>query len=205
MRSDKVTSDATPTFIERARRAQLVAAAIEVLATEGFAGASLTRIAREAGLTKGALLYHFGSRDALMQAVIVDSYTAAGESIAPVVEATGDHRERLAAYIRGNLAYLDTERVRVRALTQVLLHFRGDDGRLVFDESQVASVVEPLQSMLRAGQTAGAFRDFDTWVMARTVRAAIDVVTPRLGVEPDFDVPAHAEHLVDLFHHATRS
>ena len=52
------------TFTERARRQQLIGVTIEQVAQRGFAGASLARIAEAAGITKAAVLYHFGSKDA---------------------------------------------------------------------------------------------------------------------------------------------
>ncbi|MEV7908062.1 TetR family transcriptional regulator, partial [Streptomyces anulatus] len=48
----------TKSFIERARRAQIIASAIEVIAEHGFANASLARIAKHAGISKGVISYH---------------------------------------------------------------------------------------------------------------------------------------------------
>jgi AcrR family transcriptional regulator len=56
---------------KRSERTQerLVAAAAEQFATHGFAGASLADISRHAGLTKGALFFHFSTKDELADAV----------------------------------------------------------------------------------------------------------------------------------------
>ena len=54
---------------EQTRR-QLLAAAAEVFARKGFAGASLEEIAEVAGYTTGALYYHFGSKDKLFLELI---------------------------------------------------------------------------------------------------------------------------------------
>jgi AcrR family transcriptional regulator len=47
-----------------------VAAATRVLATKGYARTSLLDIAREAGMSKGALHYHFPSKEALVSKVL---------------------------------------------------------------------------------------------------------------------------------------
>ncbi|MFF3287103.1 ScbR family autoregulator-binding transcription factor [Streptomyces sp. NPDC003023] len=52
----------------RTRRA-LVGAAAEVFAREGFAPASLAVISARAGVSNGALHFHFGNKDALARAV----------------------------------------------------------------------------------------------------------------------------------------
>ncbi|MDO9379649.1 MAG: TetR/AcrR family transcriptional regulator [Nocardioidaceae bacterium] len=201
MQSD--TAKEGGTFIERARRAQIVAAASETIAAEGFARASLTRIAARAQISKGVIFYHFGSKDELVRAVVVETYTGAGTEIAKAVEAAPDHGARLAAYIRGNLVFLADHRTEVQVLNEIFTSFRGEDGRLAYDESQLESVVAPLEAVLRAGQEAGELRAFDRRVMARTIRAAIDAVTPQLNLQPDLDVGAYADELVDTFTRAT--
>jgi AcrR family transcriptional regulator len=56
---------------ERTRRA-IVDAAMEVFAVEGFRASALADIAGRVGLTPGGILYHFGSKDALLLAVIAE-------------------------------------------------------------------------------------------------------------------------------------
>lgn len=50
--------------------AQIVAAATRVLARQGYARTSLLDIAKEAGMSKGALHYHFPTKEALVAKVL---------------------------------------------------------------------------------------------------------------------------------------
>jgi AcrR family transcriptional regulator len=59
-----------------ATRARLLQAAARVYAAHGFAGATLDDVAEEAGLTKGAVYGHFGSKDNLLVA-LMEEYLAA--------------------------------------------------------------------------------------------------------------------------------
>ena len=59
-----------------ATRARLLEAAARVYAARGFAGATLDDVAEEAGLTKGAVYGHFGSKDNLLVA-LMEEYLAA--------------------------------------------------------------------------------------------------------------------------------
>jgi AcrR family transcriptional regulator len=59
-----------------ATRAKLLQAAARVYAAHGFAGATLDDVAEEAGLTKGAVYGHFGSKDNLLVA-LMEEYLAA--------------------------------------------------------------------------------------------------------------------------------
>lgn len=66
-----------------ATRERLLEAAARVYAARGFAGATLDDVALEAGLTKGAVYGHFGSKDNLLVA-LMDEYVAReiGEQVA---------------------------------------------------------------------------------------------------------------------------
>jgi len=60
---------------ERTRTAILDAAA-EVIEQRGFAGASLSDILARAGVTKGALYFHFSSKDELAHALLTEQFGA---------------------------------------------------------------------------------------------------------------------------------
>jgi AcrR family transcriptional regulator len=54
--------DGAETFVEAARRDQIVRAAIETIAEEGYARASFVRIAQRASISPGLITYHFRPR-----------------------------------------------------------------------------------------------------------------------------------------------
>lgn len=55
-------------------RAALIEAAIEVIHTQGYNRASTALIAERAGVSRGAILHHFGTRAALMAEVVESVY-----------------------------------------------------------------------------------------------------------------------------------
>ncbi|WNI30547.1 hypothetical protein [Streptomyces sp. ITFR-6] len=62
-----------------------------------------------------------------------------------------------------------------------------------------------MRQVLAEGQRAGEFREFDTFVMATTIQRSIDGLPFLLRSEPDLDLAAYAEELVELFDRATRA
>ena len=52
------------------RRAEILRAALEVIAERGYRGASLAAVAERVGLTQQGLLHHFPTKDALLVAVL---------------------------------------------------------------------------------------------------------------------------------------
>ncbi|MFD7815557.1 TetR/AcrR family transcriptional regulator [Streptomyces sp. NPDC059785] len=54
------------------RRAEIVRAALEVIAERGYRGASLATVAERVGLTQQGLLHHFRTKESLLVAVLED-------------------------------------------------------------------------------------------------------------------------------------
>src|SRR5689334_4219474 len=57
-----------------AKRTELLDAAIAVIAQEGFAEASLRKVAERAGCSTGAVTYYFANREEMMAAVIESQF-----------------------------------------------------------------------------------------------------------------------------------
>ena len=73
---------------ERAQvtREAIVAGAAAVFGRRGYGLASIADIAAEAGVTKGALYFHFASKDELARAVIDEQHRRTMEAAAQVIE-----------------------------------------------------------------------------------------------------------------------
>ena len=71
--------------------AQIVAAATRVLAQKGYARTSLLDIAREAGMSKGALHYHFPTKESLVEKVLENALeTVAHRTLSAWEQAASD-------------------------------------------------------------------------------------------------------------------
>lgn len=66
-------------------RAAIVRAAAEVFAEQGFAGATVTDITKRAGLTLGAMYFHFKSKEALAREIVLSQ----PDRVAPRLDSTG--------------------------------------------------------------------------------------------------------------------
>jgi AcrR family transcriptional regulator len=87
VRSDDRPTGRQPTFTEHARRAQIVACAIEVLAETGYAQTSFARVAERANISKSVISYHFGSKDELLEEVVRSVYADGARYMLPRIEA----------------------------------------------------------------------------------------------------------------------
>ncbi|WP_190024254.1 TetR/AcrR family transcriptional regulator [Streptomyces hiroshimensis] len=188
-----------------ARRAQIVAAAIEVIADAGYAKASFARIARQAGLSStGMISYHFAGKDDLMREVVAEVARVAEAYVRPRIEAQGTPSGRLRAFIEASVEVIAAYPKHMPALVEVLTHLRDDDpSRHDLVSTQVAAMDVQVERM-REAQQAGAFREFDPRVMVTAIRGAIDSAVVRAAKDPDFDAVAWGRELADTFDLATR-
>jgi TetR/AcrR family transcriptional regulator, fatty acid metabolism regulator protein len=199
-------ADDERSFIETARRAQIVAAAIDTIAELGYAQASLARIAQRIGVSKGVISYYFAAKDDLVRAVMTDVIAKALAYVRPRLEAESSGPGKLRAAIESNIAFMGEYRPHMVAFFQIVLNTRGADST---PNPAVARVLQDgaasLRELLATYQAADEFRaGFDPQVMATAIRAAIDAVPRKLAAEPDFDVGHYGRELADLFDVATR-
>ncbi|MFY9672291.1 MAG: TetR/AcrR family transcriptional regulator [Trebonia sp.] len=193
------------TFIETARRAQIMAAAVDTIAELGFGQASLARIAERAGTSKGVILYHFSGKDDLIRELVAELSAKGRAYMGPRLEAEPTGAGMLRAYIESNLAFVRENRNHVLATVEIALNGRSADGSPLYDMSIRESGTAALRELLVHFQDAGEFRaDFDPAVMAMTIRATLDAVPARLARDPDLDLGHYGRELADLFDIATR-
>jgi TetR/AcrR family fatty acid metabolism transcriptional regulator len=191
-------------FIERARRAQIIAATIDVIAEEGFARASLARIGKQAKISAGVISYHFAGKADLIQEVVREIYTLGADFMRPQIEGQPSPSAMLRAYIESNLAFIRTYPKHLGVLLEIAVHFRNDDGTMPFDAAEVDQVLLVPEWIFKSGQEQGEFRPFSPRIMAITLRAAIDAVPPRFAANPDLVLEQYAQELVTLFNKATQ-
>ena len=204
MRPENSPDGQRRSFIEEARRRQILASAVEVLAEGGYAHASLARIAKHAGISKGVISYHFDGKDDLMTQVVIQLFVSGAEYMKPFVEAADGSRNKLRAYIESNLAFIDANRTFVAAMMEVALNLRDADGALTFiNTGNEDDMIAPLVGLLADGQRAGEFGEFDPTVTATLIRDSIDGIAGRAVREPDFDIAAYTSALIRLFDAAT--
>ena len=206
-----VQSEITPagqeerSFIEIARRAQIIECAINAIAELGYAKASLAEIAKRAGVSKGVISYHFAGKSELIQQV-VNSLLEKGEAMmVPRVIAERGAIAMLRAYIETNIEFLGSHHTHVQAVMNISVSARDDEGMPIIDLFRpLKQLASELEKLLLYGQQRGEFREFSTKAMAITIRSAIDAIAALLTLDPKLDLESYAKELVTLFDLATR-
>ncbi|MDX8036101.1 TetR/AcrR family transcriptional regulator [Lentzea sp. BCCO 10_0856] len=191
-------------FIEQARRGQIVAATIETIAEIGYAKASFVQIARRAGISPGLITYHFAKREELMKQVMLTVHDSMEQALSSRAEGSESYRGALRGLIEGFVHYCAEHPAELVAISQIAAAARDAEAARAWSEEQNASTLTELEDMFREGQELGEFRDFAPRVMAVSVIAAMEATPAELWARPDTDVTQYAKELADLFELAVR-
>ncbi|MGW5716842.1 TetR/AcrR family transcriptional regulator [Amycolatopsis sp. NPDC003865] len=187
------------TFTESGRRAQIVRAAIEVIAEAGYLKASFSRIAKHAGLSStGMISYHFAGKEDLLKACVTEIEEITGAFMQPRIDAAVGHVAQLRAFVEANVELVGEHPAEIRALIDLVKNAgsqsAGVNGRLALFEEH-----------FRTGQAAGAFGPLDARTTALALTAGLDAVvaTAAANVPEPAELTRIGRELADLYVRAT--
>lgn len=83
---------------------RVLTAATVAFANKGVAGTSLDWLARELGLTKQTILYHFGSKDGLISAVLTEAAEDLVSELQAAIDISEPGWDRVVATVRASFA-----------------------------------------------------------------------------------------------------
>jgi len=178
--------------------AQIIQAAIRVLARQGYARTSLMDIAREAGMSKGAVHYHFPTKEALIQVVLETACDAVANR---TIEAWGTGGDPFAS-LRSSLEELWRVRAQqtdeARVVADLLAQSQYDDAlrpKLAAYYRYAASQVhEHLMGHLVA---VGLKPKVSPDVLPRILIGLLDGLVMQVFVEPDVLKPEDVVHAIE--------
>ena len=158
----------------RARRAQLLTAALEVFVAQGYHAAAMDDIAERAGVSKPVLYQHFPGKLELYLALLDQSCDTIVSAAAAALESTDDNKQRVTATMHAFYEYVASAegafrlvfesdltnepavRARVDRVTvecaKLIAHVIADDTGLPEEQSQLLAV-----SLVGMGQVSARF------------------------------------------------
>lgn len=104
---------------------RLLEAGLAEFGQVGFDGANLERIAREAGITRPSLLYHYGTKEALYEAAVGAAFARLRESLAKALFAPGTFDERFDAALERYLTFVRERPALAKLVLREIVDERG--------------------------------------------------------------------------------
>jgi AcrR family transcriptional regulator len=144
----------------------LVAAARELFSQHGYEGTSVRSITRRAGTNLGAITYHFGSKEALYEAVLASANEEVDRRLMSAVRGPGPPLERIGQTVRALFAVLAEN----PDYPQLIMHELARSRPLPEDLRQALERrIGALASLIRQGQEDGSVRPGDPTLMALSI------------------------------------
>jgi AcrR family transcriptional regulator len=153
---------------------RILDSALSLIVTRGFNGTTVDDIAKKAGLTKGAIYFHFENKEAILLALlgVIDKLVLGG-LMDRVMHAGPTSKDKLVAALHGQGVLAETKTKYLLLFTLTLLEFNGTGSAI---ETRVKAIydgfVQALERIIRTGKAAGEFRaDLEAREMAAVVMA----------------------------------
>jgi TetR/AcrR family transcriptional repressor of bet genes len=177
MHSEKsidIQKDTKRSFIEEARRTQIIDAAIDVIAAQGYSQTSLAKIAEHAGISTSLIPYHFKDKDELMT-IVLRTIVANWEAAA--TQSMQQHTtpsSKLRSYVEARLIYIGTHPKESIAMVDLLFSARGSNHEQSYRTDESGFELDGIATLLAEGQQASDFKAFNVTHMSMMIRSTID-------------------------------
>jgi AcrR family transcriptional regulator len=160
---------------ERSRE-RLLRAAVDVFDRKGYAAASVREIVEQAGITKPALYYHFGSKEGILVAILEEGARQFQQAVSRAVRRPGSARERLASLCE-EIYSLFKQNVPVVRVAHAV-YFGPREGLPAFDFNVFdRTLADALRRIVEEGMARGELRRAPIEDVSTVINGVIEVCT----------------------------
>lgn len=204
MKSDEITVlDAAAKTVKAGRgrpvgdragqRAKLLNAVMVVIANEGYIGASVRKVAKQAGFTTGAVSYYFDNKEAMMAAAAEHLFDEFDAMLRPLRRASG-MREGFERW----LTRMSSDTELWLANSQLIAYASQEPRCAEVLARRYARYRENYAAIISAWQKAGTVRtDIPADILADQLCAIADGWAMTLPIEPLRYTPERSQALID--------
>ena len=185
-------------------RARLLDAALASFHTKGYSATTLDDIARQAGITRGAIQWHFGNKAELYNTLVGESYQKAGAAFKEIYDAEGTPLQKLRLILIKWLGYAE-EDAQFRSMLELVILKTEVSPELAGGLQQKTqgnrATIAFFADIIRLGIQAGEIRpDVHPEVAATTALSLVNGVTSLWLIDPTaFSLRDSAEETVEIF------
>ncbi|WP_417210733.1 TetR family transcriptional regulator C-terminal domain-containing protein [Antarctobacter sp.] len=192
---------APQTRIQRAKRQQILEAGLTVFSEAGFRGATLDRIATEAGLSKPNLLYYYPSKEAIYEALLRDLLETWLDPL-QAIDSKGEPVEEILSYVHRKLQMSRDFPRESRLFANEIV--QGAPRIMPVLEGELRDLVDRLATVIKGWIAAGRIAPVDPHhllfsVWSLTQHYADFDVQVRAVLNDDDPFPGAEQHLDLLF------
>ena len=187
---------------ESTTRDTILSEARDLFMVKGFANTSIREVCERAAVTPPVIYYHFGSKEALFQAVVEETLSLDDFSslLSEETAACADPWDKLRVFVRTYLMSFPTQ-----MLTPGLYlgsSTKVTDASLRLLGPGIGAIYDLLREILRTGIAAGEFRDLDVDTAAACLMGSVDsFIRAQVYLGAECDPEELAARILNLFGH----
>jgi AcrR family transcriptional regulator len=193
------------TFIEEARRNQILEVALKEIETKGYRNTTIQDIAKKAKVSKGVIYYHFNTKEELLSTIWSALIKELFEYRKKRVERRSSARDMLQAYLAANFEFLKLNFNKFTALFRMGIDLNPAETRNYPWSKEINErCFNFLSDILNSGQQNGEFRRFPIGSITPIIQGAIDGLCLQWISAPElFDLEACEQMLLEIIERFT--
>lgn len=172
------------TFIEEARRRQILDAALTLFAERGYDRTSLTDLAAAIGVSKGVVSYHFHGKAELGREALRHLIRRYRDFVRERLDAKTTARERLLELPIACIDFVQQQPLPYLVYLDTLGSFGTATERQEFMARAIAGMRRLITELILAAQTEGAVTRFAPGPLADLIQASVDGLMEQVALEP---------------------
>lgn len=184
VRTSKRSSTRT-TFIEDARRRQIIDAARKIFLATGFEKTTIQQIADTIEVSKGVILYHFGSKSGLGKAVLEETLITYGEHISGQLSEITTATGKILAFPMICAGYFECHQDEFALYMDALGSFGEVHEKRNYMAYADGVQREYLARLITAAKREGSFKGVNTQALADTIQAFVDGINSQYCADPE--------------------
>lgn len=190
---------------KRGRPQEILAAAFEEFAANGYAASRVEDVAKRGGIAKGTIYLYFKDKEGLFRAVVRSMIGPVFEQLIPFVENFSGSAEELLCELQARHYAHVVRNAKARAILRLLIAEGGKFPQLsdIFYREIIEPGVTALRKVLEKGEASGEFRktkakDFPQIVVAPGVLAVVWILIlgDRYRLDLDSYMRAHRDFVL---------
>jgi AcrR family transcriptional regulator len=154
------------------RRTEIIAAALKIFGTKGFAAARAEDIATQADIAKGTLYLYFRSKEDIYVAAVQHAIDQLNERVSERLQSATGIRQRVAAFVTARLEFWLERRSLYRLLLTVGREAQHRKQTNALLRTSAQSVVALLEEAIAAGEIEPQPLEAISWAVIDLLRGA---------------------------------
>jgi len=168
------SSTEEPSFVEIARRKQILDAALELFAQKGFQKTSLSDIAASIKVSKGVISYHFDGKEDLGEQVLRHGLRNYSRFVKDQLASYKTATEKLLRFPGACFAYVKEHQLDYLIYTDTQGSFSSPQERRLFLAEQDRGLRKLLVNMINEAKDEGGIADINPEPVADILQATVD-------------------------------